>query len=198
MRYLNEPAYYTISVAYQGESAESEEILIQDGQHYDQLVLTLDVESFPEPEQAGVPMPNIERFKAAFERDRHGMWVVNPENRHAYKRIYCQTREEAHTQATAQGAHLVAINNAAEQEWLLAVFGKENFWIGITNALKEDNPHWDNGEPVTYSYWVLSQKTLMVEKSDHNAETHQNYGVLIGLTGTMARDASRRSTRISN
>ena len=183
VRYLNEPAYYTVSVAYQGQSAKSEEILIEDGQRYDDLVLTLDVEPSPEPEQADVPMPNVEHFKAAWERDRQGMWAVNPENRHAYKRIYCETREEAYTQAAAQGAHLVAINDAAEQEWILEVFGKENFWIGITDASKEDNLYWDNGEPVTYSNWALSEKKLMVKKSDHNDETHQNYTVLIGLTG---------------
>ena len=54
-----EPAYYTVSVAYQGRSAKSEEVLIEDGQHYDDLVLTLDVELSPEPEQAAVPMPNM-------------------------------------------------------------------------------------------------------------------------------------------
>ena len=183
VRYLGEPAYYTVSVAYQGQSAESEEILIEDGQRYDELVLTLDVEPSSEPEPADAPMPNMERFKAAWERDRQGMWAVNPENRHAYKRIYCETREEAQTQAAAQGAHLVAINDAAEQAWLLEVFGKENFWIGLTNASKEDNPHWDNGEPVTYSNMILSEKTTTSEKSDQNAETYQNYAVLIGLTG---------------
>ena len=183
VRYLDEPAYYTVSVAYQGRSAKSEEVLIEDGQRYDDLVLTLDVEPSPEPEQVAAPMPNMERFKAAWERDRQGMWAVNPENRHAYKRIYCETREEAHTQAAAQGAHLVAINDAAEQEWLLEVFGKENYWIGITDASKADNPHWDNGEPVTYSNWIWLEKTPTGEKSDQNTETHQNYAVLIGLTG---------------
>ena len=182
-RYSIEPAYYTVSVAYQGQSAESEEILIQDGQRYDDLVLTLDVEPSPEPEQAAVAMPNMEGFKAAWERDRQGMWAVNPENRHAYKRIYCETREAAHTQAVAEDAHLVAINDKAEQEWLLEVFGTENYWIGITDASIENNPHWDNGEPVTYSNWIWLEKTPTGEKSDQNTETHQNYAVLIGLTG---------------
>ena len=183
VRYLNEPAYCTVSVTYQGQSAESQEILIEDGQRYDDLVLTLNIELPPKPEPAVVDVRDRERFEAAWQRDRQGMWAVNPENRHAYKRIYCETREEAHTQAAAQGAHLVAINDKAEQEWLLEVFGKENFWIGITNASNEDDPHWDNGEPVTYSNWGLSEKTAMVGKSDQNAETHQNYAVLIGLTG---------------
>ena len=183
VRYLNEPAYCTVSVAYQGQSAESEEILIEDGQRYDDLVLTLDVELPPKPEPADVRVPDREEFRAAWERDRQGVWAVNPENRHAYKRVYCETREEAHIQAVAQGAHLVAINDEAEQAWLLEVFGQENFWIGLTDASKEDNPHWDNGESVTYTNWNLSEKTAGGEKLDQNGETHQNYTVLIGLTG---------------
>ena len=183
VRYLNEPAYCTVSVSYQGQSAESEEILIQDGQRYDDLVLTLDVESSPEPEQATIPMPDMERLKAAWERDRQGMWAINPENRHAYKRVYCETREEAHTQAVAQGAHLVAINDAAEQAWLIAVFGEENFWIGLTDASKMDNPRWDNGEAIAYTNWSPSGKTAETDRSSQNGGANQNYGVLIGMTG---------------
>ena len=126
VRYLNEPAYCTVSVAYQGHSAESEEILIEDGQHYDELVLTLDGDPPPEPDRAVARVPDMEGFEAAWKRDRQGMWAVNPENRHAYKRIYCETREEAHVQATTQGAHLVAINDEAEQKLATGeVFGRE-------------------------------------------------------------------------
>ena len=39
--------------------------------------------------------------------------------------IHCKTREEAKAKAIAQGAHLVAINDAAEQHWLLEVFGQK-------------------------------------------------------------------------
>ena len=183
VRYLNEPAYCTVSVAYQGQSVESEEILIEDGQRYDKLVLTLDVELPPEPEPVDVHIPDREAFKAPWERDRQGMWAVNPENRHAYKRIYCETREEAHTQAVAQGAHLVAINDEAEQAWLLKVFGQENFWIGLTDASKADNPRWDNGEPVAYANWSPSEEIAETDGSSQNGGASQNYVVLIGMTG---------------
>lgn len=181
MEYVNEPAYYTISVEYEGQSAASEEILLKDGERHDDLVLTLDGAPPPEPEQAvaRIPDPAGEHFEAAWKRDRQGVWAVNPENRHAYKRIYCETREDAHTQAAAQGAHLVAINDAAEQEWLLEVFGQENFWIGLTDASKEDNPHWDNGEPITYTNWVFPEKAA----EGQSDEANQNYTVLIGLIG---------------
>ena len=183
VEYVREPAYYTVSVGYQGQSAESEEILLKDGQHHDKLVLTLDGEVRPEPDRAVARVLDRERFQAAWNRDRQGMWAVNPENRHAYKRIYCESRGEAHAHAVAQGAHLVAINDAAEQEWLLEVFGQENFWIGLTDASKEENPHWDNGEPVTYTNWSQPEKTAGDEGSGQDGEANQNYTVLIGLIG---------------
>lgn len=182
-RYLNEPAYCTVSVAYQGQSAESEEILIEDGQRYDTLVLTLDGEPPPEPERVVVDVHARDAFKAAWERDRQGVWAINPENRHAYKRVYCDTREEAQVQAVAQGAHLVAINDEAEQAWLLEVFGKENFWIGLIDASKVEDPHWDNGEPVTYANWSPSEETVETDGSSQNGRASQNYVVLIGMTG---------------
>ena len=113
-----------------------------------------------------------------------------PENRHAYKRIYCESRGEAHAHAVDQGAHLVAINDTAEQEWLLEVFGQENYWIGLTDALKTENPHWDNGEPVTYTNWSQPEKTAGDEGSGQDGEANPNYTVLIGIDREMARGAS--------
>ena len=183
VEYVREPAYYTVSVGYEGQSATSEEILLEDGQRHDKLVLTLDGEARPEPDRAVARAPDRERFEAAWNRDRQGMWAVNPENRHAYKRIYCESRGEAHAQAVAQGAHLVAINDEAEQEWLLEVFGRENYWIGLTDVSKVENPHWDNGEPVTYTNWSSSEKTPSSEETGQAGEADQSYTVLIGLTG---------------
>ena len=174
--------YYTVSVEYQGQSATSEEILLEDGERHDKLVLTLDDKPPLKPDRAVARAPDRERFQAAWNRDRQGMWAINPENRHAYKRIYCESREEAHTRAVEQGAHLVAINDAAEQEWLLEVFGRENYWIGLT--LQKQRIHtWDNGEPVTYTNWSSPEKTPSSEGTGQDDKANQNYTVLIGLTG---------------
>ncbi len=183
VEYVERPAYYTVSVAYQGQSATSEEILLEDGERHDKLVLTLDDKPPLRPDRAVARAPDRERFEAAWNRDRQGMWAINPENRHAYKRIYCETREEARTRAVEQEAHLVAINDAAEQEWILEVFGRENYWIGLTDASKVENPHWDNGEPVTYTTWSQPEKTDDGEGSGQEGEANPNYTVLIGLTG---------------
>lgn len=182
VEYVESPAYYTVFVEYQGQSTKSEEILLEDGQRRDDLVLTLDGQPAPEPDRVVARVRDIERFEAAWNRDRQGVWAVNPENRHAYKRMYCESREEAHTRAVEQGAHLVAINDAAEQEWLLEVFGRENYWIGLTDASESENPHWDNGEPVTYTNWSSPEKTAVSEGMDPVDDADQNYTVLIGLT----------------
>lgn len=183
VEYVERPAYYTVFVGYEGQSATSEEILLEDGERYDRLILTLEGKSAPEPDRAVARVPDRERFQAAWNRDRQGVWAINPENRHAYKRVYCESREEARTRAVEQGAHLVAINDAAEQEWLLEVFGRENYWIGLTNASKAKSPHWDNGEPVTYTNWNSTEKTAGGEGAGQVDDASQNYTVLIGLTG---------------
>ena len=81
-------------------------------------------------------------------------WAVNPANGHAYKKIWCESLEDAKEEAAVQGAHLVAINDKAEQEWLLGFFGNHLYWIGLSDAGKEGEwVCWQNGEPLTYENW---------------------------------------------
>ncbi len=227
VQYVEEPAFYTVTVAYQGQFAESKKILLEDGQRLDGLVLTLsDDSNKPLPSKAVVkpvfrpavlaaPKPPVkpkavippraydpQSAEAARKREREGMWAINPDNRHAYKVIHCKTREAAEAKARAQGAHLVAINDASEQHWLLEVFGqksllndeteqewnlktfsRESHWIGLTDKTKEDNLYWDNGEPVTYSNWGSPQKIVEDTAHSQNGESNQHYTVLIGRTG---------------
>lgn len=185
-KYVNAAAYYTVTVSYQGQSAESEEILLEDGQRLDGLVLTLEAEPQPpKPEKVEV-VPHVQdraRFEAARKRESEGMWAINPDNRHAYKMIRCNTREEAHERAVAQEAHLVAINDAAEQQWLLEVFGKrENFWIGLTLDANETEQQWDNGEPITYTNWNSPKEGAESTQSPQTEAVSQRYTVLVGLT----------------
>ena len=176
-------AYYTVTVTYQGQTVESEEILLEEGQRIDGLVLKLGGEPEPaKPERVVVAPParvhDPARFEAARKREREGMWAINPDNRHAYKMIRCNTREEAQTQAAAQDAHLVTINDAAEQEWFLEVFGKqENYWIGLIKGSEEGKQQWDNGEPLTYTNWISPKE------SAQDSDVNPNYIVLVGMTG---------------
>ena len=80
-------------------------------------------------------------------------WAVNPANGHAYKRIRCGNLKDAKNRAAAEGAYLVAINDEAEQKWLLGLFGNHLYWIGLSDAEKEGEWVWQNGEPLTYTNW---------------------------------------------
>ena len=190
VNYLDDgAAYYTVIVTYQGQTVESEEILLEEGQRMDGLVLKFEGE--PEPVKAErvvvappIPAHDPARFAAARKREREGVWAINPDNRHAYKMIRCETREAAQEQAAAQGAHLLTINDKAEQEWLLEVFGKrENYWIGLINGSEEGKQEWDNGEPVTYTNWLSPQDAAKITKSAQDGDANPNYIVLVGVTG---------------
>ena len=90
------------------------------------------------------------------------VWVIKPDfslqtGGHAYKKIKCESWEDARTQAAAEGAHLVTINDAAEQEWLHIVFGSQPSWIGLNDIAQEGEWRWDNGEPLTYINWGFQE-----------------------------------------
>src|SRR5262245_34378674 len=67
---------------------------------------------------------------------------------------------DAEALAVSLGGHLVTINDAQEQAWLLATFGTidpnnlenlaENFWIGLNDLNIEGTFLWFSGEAVTY------------------------------------------------
>ncbi len=159
--YLDEKddtANYTFSVEYQEVEATAGPVLLKPGDRLDGLTFTFDSEPIapkPPPDKmpfnpsATPPAPkpiSIPTFET--------VWIVNPTNGHAYKKIPCESRDAAVAQATAEKAHLVTINDAAEQAWLTAVFGNEFYWIGLSDAEKEGQWQWDNGEPVTYENWL--------------------------------------------
>ena len=158
--YLDEKddtAHYTFSVESEELEATVGPVLLKPADRLDGLTFTFDSEPIaPKPPHkvpfnppATPPAPKPISIPA-FET----FWIVNPSNGHAYKRVPCESREAAVAQATQEKAHLVTINDAAEQAWLTAVFGHEFYWIGLSDAEKEGQWQWDNGEPVTYENWL--------------------------------------------
>ena len=115
------------------------------------------------------------RLQHPFEK---GVWAVNPENGHAYIKIWCRSLEDAQNRAAAQDAHLVAINDEAEQRWLLGFFGNHLYWIGLSDAKKEGEWTWQNGEPLTYKNWGskyrFPRSTLSPEEKDSAVMTFVN------------------------
>ena len=119
--------------------------------------------------------PNRQMRRPPWEKDA---WAVNPANGHAYKKIRCRSLDDAKNRAAAEGAHLVAINDETEQQWLLGLFGNHLYWIGLSDAEKEAEWVWQNGEPLTYTNWGAKhnfpRSTLSPEKIDSAVMTFIN------------------------
>ena len=161
--YVEEPAFYTVAIEFQGLSTSSEQFALEDGQRREDIIITLES-----------PPISVKRTPAPVEPDRDGAWVMNPSNGHAYRSIHCERREDAQAEAMSEGAYLVSINDAAEQEWLVTVFGTAPYWIGLADSEKEGKWRWMNGDPVTYTNWAPAEPS----DSDHGEEDH----VFMGLT----------------
>ena len=84
-----------------------------------------------------------------------GDWVVNPANEHYYLVIECGEWADCEGQAVAKGAHLVTVNDEAEQTWLIATFGeRELYWTGLNDEAQEGIWAWTSGEPVSFTNWA--------------------------------------------
>ena len=143
IHYVDEPGFYTVAVEFQGLSASSMRFALEDGERRDDLVLSFDSEPVP-----------VEPTPSRAEPEPEGEWVVNPENGHSYKVIQCENPEDARAKAVSEGAHLVSINDAAEQKWLVSIFGSAPYWIGLTDVEKEGEWRWTNGGAVSYTNWA--------------------------------------------
>ena len=164
----DDTGHYTFSVVHQGLRATAGPVLLSPGDRLDGLTLTFDSEPIaaePPPDKPvfippttlpptkptpTTPLPTKPMPIEAFE----SVWIVNPANGHAYKRVPCESRDDAVAQATEEKAHLVTINDAEEQTWLSAVFDMNFYWIGLSDVAREGQWEWDNGEPVTYENWL--------------------------------------------
>ena len=156
VEYVDESGFYTVAVRFQGLSVTSEEFILETDQRYDNLVLTLDSKPVP-----------FEALPEQMELDNIGHWVLNPANNHSYKRVHCESWDDAQAKATAEDAHLVSINDAAEQQWLVKLFGTAPCWIGLTDLAKEGEWSWTSGEPLTYFNWAF-HKLIDADRGDED------------------------------
>lgn len=167
VKYVDRADTYTVEMIYQGQKVVSVPLKLEKGQHLEGVVLRL-----PATVKKSIDKVNTPVVDAIRKYRDEGMWVIHPDTRHAYKRVRCAMVDHALKQAEQEGAHLVAINDAAEQHWLLSVFGKnKNYLIGLKAGARQ----WDNGDPVTYT------NTTVAVRPNNESDV---YTVLIGKTRT--------------
>ena len=140
------PRSTRVAVEFQGLSATSERFTLEAGQRRDNLVITFDSKPVPIEPTPDREMP-----------EREEEWVVNPANGNFYKVIHCERREDAQAKAISEGGRLVSINDAAEQKWLVGIFGSAPYWIGLTDVEREGEWNWESGEPVSYTNWAPNE-----------------------------------------
>lgn len=147
---------HALELDYMGLSAISDLFIVNDRELYKGLVLTLN----------GDPS-DISVSKKKYINDYYvnyanivnfpNVWVINPENGHAYKAIRCDgSRNDAAAKAEAEDAHLVSITSEAEQIWLDVVYEGMAYWVGLKYDMDESRWEWDTGEPFSYMNWDMS------------------------------------------
>lgn len=86
-------------------------------------------------------------------------WTYNPATGNSYRLSTSGSWDQCEAEAVSLGGHLVAINDAAENQWALDTFPtipnplNQGYWIGFTDAAVEGAWVWSNGDPVTYTNW---------------------------------------------
>ncbi len=84
-------------------------------------------------------------------------WQHNPATSHDYLFVEDgMSWADAEAYAVSLGGHLVTINDAAENDWLIATFGAE-YYIGMNDRAVEGTWVWASGEPVTFTGWFAGE-----------------------------------------
>lgn len=100
------------------------------------------------------------------------------------------TWNQAETEAVSYGGHLVAIENPAENDFLVRTFGAaEEFYIGFRKVPFQppvpSSYFWNTGEAVTYMNWLDGQPDDSVYGNDVVTTNHLGAPGQWGNTGTL-------------
>lgn len=100
-------------------------------------------------------------------------WIAYNDNAYALTEIG-GTWTQCEAEALTHGAHLVAINDAEENQWLIDTFGADPYWIGLYRpGGPPDSPWvWSNGDPLVYINWYPSQPDVLHAHHDYVSISH--------------------------
>ncbi|QLE59832.1 putative Ig domain-containing protein [Nostoc sp. TCL26-01] len=104
-----------------------------------------------------VPPDNVNLFNNSSPVGIINDDTISLSNGSQYYLTTVTTWTDAETQAQVLGGHLVTINDALEQQFLIDIFGTDTFWIGLNDTASEGNFVWVSGEPVTYINWTSGE-----------------------------------------
>ena len=87
------------------------------------------------------------------------VWFTNPQNGHKYALTpFAMPWQMAENFAKEQGGHLVAIENADENAYLVETFGGQvEYWTGLTDLEDEGKWKWTNGERLLFTNWAAKE-----------------------------------------
>jgi len=103
------------------------------------------------------------------------VWIYNPATGNEYALSPPLLWQEAEDLAVVNGGHLVAINSAAENDWIyenvLPADVQGAMWIGLTDRVTEGTWVWTSGDPVTYTNWFPGEPNNLGD---------EDYGIFYG------------------
>jgi len=88
--------------------------------------------------------------------------VTNPANGHTYHLLETANWSDSEAAAIAMGAHLVTIDDQAEQDFIVASFSQyggvsRNLWSGYNDEAVEGTWVWADGSTSTYTNWANNE-----------------------------------------
>jgi hypothetical protein len=94
---------------------------------------------------------------------------------HTYTLLTADTASASEAYAVSQGAHLIAVNSQAENDFLLATFGSDlSYWLGLVRTSSGASTFaWTNGDALTFTNWADSEPNNQGGDED-NVHTYTN------------------------